>query len=139
MKLIKIKIGDAEYDAKRFSDVQDDVYQLDLTISSIRLLYNYLSAHLSGKNVQQWKDREITNSRNEIRDCYNKANDSEVKKVIDEVLKSFMKVKNEKKSLEDAIERLKNIYPKVKKLRDKYKDEEEALRKEWAAQKKASK
>ena len=132
-------IKTAEYDAKRFSDVQDDVYQLDLTISSIKLLYNYLYAHLSGKNVQQWKDREITNSRNEIRDSYNKANDREVKKVIDEVLKSFMKIKNEKKSLEDAIERLKDVFPKVKKLRDKYKDEEEALRKEWAAQKKSSK
>lgn len=124
-------IKTAKYDAKHFSDIQDDVYALDLTISSIKLLFHYLSVHLEGTNVNPWKDRDITNSRNEIRDALHKAKTNEVKKVIEKVLKSFANIKNEKKNIEEAIYRLKNVFQTVKKIRDEYKEEEEKLYNEW--------
>ena len=73
----------------------------------------------------------MTNSRNEIKDCINKAKGKEVKKLLDDILKSYMKIKNEKQSMQEGIERIKKIAPKTNELLKKYRDEEKRLQNEW--------
>lgn len=119
------------YDNQRHLDVQDDIWAIELAQSSMSLLYNYLSTHLDGTNRNPWKDSELTNSRNEIKDCINKAKGKEVKKLLDDILKSYMKIKNEKQSMQEGIERIKKIAPKTNELLKKYRDEEKRLQNEW--------
>ena len=128
----------AAYDNQRHLDVQDDIWAIELAQSSISLLYHYLKVHAEGTNKRPWRDQELTNSRNEIRDCINKAKDREAKKLLDEILKFYAKIKNEKQSLQDGMKRLKEIAPKTEKLLKQYRDEEDALQKEWQKEKNAS-
>lgn len=119
------------YDNKRHMDVQDNIWAIGLAMSSMSMLYNYLYVHLNGTNRNPWKDRDLTNSRNEIRDCIKKAKDNDVKKLFEEILSAYSKIKNEKSSLQDGIKRLKDMVPKTNKLLKKYQDEEKKLQDEW--------
>lgn len=111
-----VKNADLSPEMQELSDTIDDNQALDLAFSSIRLLYHYLKVHYDGTNRQKWSDRELTNSRNEIRECIDKAKSREVKNLLDEVLKTFARIRNEKDSLKEGMERLEKIAPKVQKM-----------------------
>ena len=56
-----VKKADLSPEMQELSDTIDDNQALDLTFSSIRLLYHYLKVHYDGTNRQKWSDRELTN------------------------------------------------------------------------------
>lgn len=123
-----VKKADLSPEMQELSDTIDDNQALDLTFSSIRLLYHYLKVHYDGTNRQKWSDRELTNSRNEIRECIDKAKSREVKNLLDEVLKTFARIRNEKDSLKEGMERLEKIVPKVQKMQKEKRELERTQR-----------
>lgn len=127
MKLLRVvKKGDDQRQ-NRLDDLQQDIWALQGAAHSINNLSGYLSVHFNGTNKQPWRDRVLTNARNEVRDAINEAVSSEVKKLLDDILKCYGRIKPEKDSLKSAIDRLKEITPKVLSFINKCRKEEQDL------------
>lgn len=130
MKLLRVvKKGDGEQQ-NRLDDLQEDIWALQGAAHSMNNLFGYLSVHFNGTNKQPWRDRVLTNARNEVRDAIKEAVSSEVKKLLDDILKCYGRIKPEKDSLKSAMDRLKEIAPKVTSFINKYQKEEQNLRKD---------
>lgn len=123
---------------QELSDTMDDKKAVDRTLNIVMLILHYLKVHLDGTNRQPWADRTLTDFRNSLRECIDEAKSRNVKALLEEVLKAFAKIKKEEKSLKDGIERIKNIAPKVVKMKKELTELEKKKRAEWERSKRTS-